>query len=104
MVKEGGFFARWNSRKGHVLPTYKSELSGESRWVGLHSSDDVSRPELSRAGPPVELDGTWTQHVKRKPIPSKDGTRNIAPVGKQGGSPEPRDPPPVPYASKPRPS
>lgn len=50
-----GTTSRWNSKKGHFLPTWKSELAAESHVVELDASSEIARAELDTVRSPVQV-------------------------------------------------
>lgn len=103
--------------KGHVLPTWKSELSGDSYRAELDAANEKKRAEVSSAKSPTELDAAAFNPVEKREVPQGAKLRDSPEEGvrqddeirqenetQQEGTIDLSNPPPIPYASKPRPS
>lgn len=130
IIPEKQRLSRGQSEKGHLLPTWKSELNGEPARSELDagnefdSSDDRRRAELSNDRLPTELyagafgpiERYQTSEGVQESEPPKDEVRKENEARRddhempqndrtqQKETPDLSKPPPIPYASKPRPS
>lgn len=89
------------SRKGNVLPTWKSELSGEPHRVELDASKERKDTEMSVARSPTELDSNAIAFVERSEVADNE-SRSHAVTKLEQEAVDSSKPPPIPYASKPR--
>lgn len=102
--KEGATSGEDNEKR-HVLPTWKSELSGTSARAELDGTEK-GRAELSEVRSPTELDAAALHPVGRHEIPAEEQQDKATDeeVRQDGEFLDMSQPPPIPYASKPRPS
>lgn len=104
VLQENRSTSRRASRKENVLPTWKSELSGETQRAELDGSSERRRTELDGARSPTELDTAalsaveTSQATADERIASPHNESYDERVGVDAARP-----PPIPYASKPRP-
>ena len=103
-VERRAGFSRRASRKGDMLPTWKSELSGETHRAELDANNKRKRTELDGARSLTELNAAAMDSVEGSQNVSDEHAPHIESETQHGAvEVDATRPPPIPYASKPRP-
>lgn len=96
--------SREPSTEDHVLPTWKSELSGEPTRAELDANNENRRAELTGARSPTELDAAGFSTGKNpEDFEGEHRTESLVDTQEKAEA-NLLSPPPIPYASKPKPS